>query len=76
MRSVELNRLNRNCSIEFSTCQLKSFTCHGLADERIFQALCIGHKLSKRCLNVNRFSILTLISGRTVFETEHSNRFK
>jgi hypothetical protein len=33
-----LNRLNWNCSIEFSTLQLRIFTRHGRADERIFSS--------------------------------------
>jgi hypothetical protein len=42
MRKIELNRLNWNCCIEFSTRQFKIFTRHGQADERIFQALVIS----------------------------------
>jgi hypothetical protein len=41
MRKTELNWLNWNFSIEFSTHQLKIFTRHRRADERIFQALYI-----------------------------------
>jgi hypothetical protein len=43
LRKIELNLLNWNCSIKFSTRQLKIFTRHGRADERTFQALLIWY---------------------------------
>jgi hypothetical protein len=49
MRKIELNRLNGNCSIEFSTRQFKIFTHNGRADERIFQALLIVDKTNEEC---------------------------
>jgi hypothetical protein len=49
-RKTLLNRLNWNCSIEFSTRQLKIFTRHGLADERIFQALGSGVVFTSICV--------------------------
>jgi hypothetical protein len=70
MRKIELNRLNWNGCIEFSTRQLKIFTLQGRADEHIFQALRIGplkvysvcyqqkFHLTLRCCGLDSFVVL------------------
>jgi hypothetical protein len=58
MRTIELNRMKWNCSIEFSTHQLKIVTHQGRADERIFQALPVNINIVTLKLNVVPSNIL------------------